>query len=179
MADKNGVIYWFDPDPRAILPLQNFHIPRRLARSLRRKKFELRTDTAFEAVIRACARLEQPEKGNWINKEIIDAYTQLHRLGIAHSVESWQGDNLVGGLYGVALRGLFAGESMFSYERDASKVALVHLVNRLKQGGFVLLDTQFITPHLQQFGAVEISRRDYKLRLAHAMGVSGRWRLST
>ena len=175
MAGKNGVIYWYDPDPRAVLPLETFHVSRRLARTIRRKKFELRVDTAFKAVISACARLGQDNTGNWINREIIDAYTQLHHLGFAHSVESWQDGKLVGGLYGVSLRGLFAGESMFSLERDASKVALVHLVERLRQGGFVLLDTQFITPHLQQFGAIEISRQAYKLRLARAMGVRGQW----
>ncbi len=175
MADKNGAIYWYDPDPRAVLPLETFHVSRRLARTIRREKFELRVDTAFKAVISACARLGQDNTGNWINREIIDAYTQLHHLGFAHSVESWQDGKLVGGLYGVSLRGLFAGESMFSLERDASKVALVHLVERLRQGGFVLLDTQFITPHLQQFGAIEISRQAYKLRLARAMGVRGQW----
>ncbi len=175
MADKDGVIYWYDPDPRAILPLENFHVPRRLKRTIRGRKFRVRSNTAFEAVIRACARLGQNDTGNWINREIIKAYTQLHYLGFAHSVESWQDGKLVGGLYGVSLRGLFAGESMFSLERDASKVALVYLVERLRQGGFVLLDTQFITPHLQQFGAIEISRQAYKLRLAQALGVNGQW----
>ncbi len=175
MADEDGAIYWYDPDPRAILPLADFHVPRRLRRTIRRGKFELRVDTAFEAVMRACSQTAPGREHTWINQEIIDAYTALHRRGFAHSVESWQEGKLVGGLYGVSLRGLFAGESMFSLERDASKAALVHLVERLTQGGFVLLDTQFITSHLQQFGAIEISRQEYKFRLAHALGVSGRW----
>ncbi|HEY86127.1 MAG TPA: leucyl/phenylalanyl-tRNA--protein transferase [Chloroflexi bacterium] len=175
MADEGGAIYWYDPDPRAILPLESFHVPRRLARAIRRGKFDLRVDTAFEAVIRACSHAAPGRERTWINQEIIDVYTALHRRGFAHSVESWRAGKLVGGLYGVSLRGLFAGESMFSLERDASKAALVHLVERLTQGGFILLDTQFSTPHLQQFGAIEISRQEYKLRLAYAMEVSGQW----
>ncbi len=175
MADEGGAIYWYDPDPRAILPLESFHVPRRLTRAIKREKFELRVDTAFEAVIRACAQAAPGRERTWINQEIIDVYTALHRRGFAHSVESWRAGKLVGGLYGVSLRGLFAGESMFSLERDASKAALVHLVERLTQGGFILLDTQFSTPHLQQFGAIEISRQEYKLRLAYAMEVSGQW----
>ncbi|RME45276.1 MAG: leucyl/phenylalanyl-tRNA--protein transferase [Caldilineae bacterium] len=172
MAEADGTIYWYDPDPRAILPLDAFHVPRRLARVVRQGRFEVRVDTAFEAVIRACAEPSPGREQTWISEEIIAAYTQLHRLGYAHSVESWREGKLVGGLYGVALRGLFAGESMFSRQRDASKVALVHLVERLRAGGFQLLDVQFMTEHLRRFGAVEIPRWLYKRRLARAMQVS-------
>jgi len=171
MAEADGTIYWYDPDPRAILPLDAFHVSRRLARVVRQGRFAVRVNTAFEAVIRACAEPSPGREQTWISEEIIAAYIQLHRLGYAHSVESWREGELVGGLYGVALRGLFAGESMFSRERDASKVALVHLVEQLREGGFRLLDVQFMTEHLRRFGAVEIPRRLYKLRLAHAMRV--------
>jgi len=175
MADEDGTIYWYDPDPRAILPLESFHTPHRLARIIRQGRFEMRVDTAFEAVITACAKPAPGRESTWINQELINAYTELHRLGFAHSVESWRNEKLVGGLYGVTLRGLFAGESMFSRETDASKAALVHLMKRLKKGGFQLLDVQFATAHLQQFGIIKISRREYKLRLAHALGASARF----
>ncbi len=167
MADEFGNIYWFDPDPRAIIPLdERFHVPKRLARTVRRGIFEIRVDTAFRPVMEACAARDE----TWISDELIEIYTELHRMGFAHSVESWLDGELVGGLYGVALRGLFAGESMFSRARDASKVALVHLVERLRAGGFTLLDTQFITPHLARFGATEIPRGEYLLLLSDAMG---------
>lgn len=164
-----GQIYWFDPDPRTILPLDQFHIPRSLQRTLKKGLFEITINANFPAVIRACAETGSRQQNSWINEEIITAYTTLHRLGIAHSVESWHKGELVGGLYGVALQGLFAGESMFSQMRDASKVALVYLVARLCRHNFLLLDTQFMTSHLQQFGAIEIPRRDYKARLRHAL----------
>ncbi len=168
MADEFGNIYWFDPDPRAIIPLdERFHVSKRLARTVRCGVFEIRVDTAFRAVMEACAARDE----TWISDELIEVYTELHRMGFAHSVESWHDGELVGGLYGVALRGLFAGESMFSRQRDASKVALVHLVERLRAGGFTLLDTQFITPHLARFGAVEIPKSEYLLFLSDAMGV--------
>jgi leucyl/phenylalanyl-tRNA--protein transferase len=169
MADHDGAIYWYDPDPRAILPLDDFHVPRRLARTMRQGQFDIKVDTAFEAVMRACAEPAAGRETSWINDEIIRVYTELFQSGFAHSVESWQAGNLVGGLYGVSLRGLFAGESMFSRETDASKVALVHLVERLRLGGFSLLDTQFTTAHLTRFGVIEIPRDEYKLRLAEAM----------
>jgi leucyl/phenylalanyl-tRNA--protein transferase len=169
MADHDGAIYWYDPDPRAILPLDDFHVPRRLARTMRQGQFDIKVDTAFEAVMRACAEPAAGRETSWINDEIICVYTELFQSGFAHSVESWQAGNLVGGLYGVSLRGLFAGESMFSRETDASKVALVHLVERLRLGGFSLLDTQFTTAHLTRFGVIEIPRDEYKLRLAEAM----------
>ncbi len=170
--DEDGTLYWYNPDPRAIIPLdEHFHVPKRLARTIRRGKFEVRVDTAFRQVMAACAAPDIGRERTWINDEMIAAYTELHRLGFAHSVECWVEGELVGGLYGVALRGLFAGESMFSRMRDASKVALVHLVARLRAGGFVLLDTQFITPHLAKFGAVEIPKDIYLQELSFAMTV--------
>jgi leucyl/phenylalanyl-tRNA---protein transferase len=166
-----GQIRWYSPDPRGILPLDSVHIPRRLARVARQGRFRVEIDRAFGDVIRACAAdARDPEDpGTWINDEIRESYTALHHLGIAHSVETWLGDRLVGGLYGVALRGAFFGESMFHVETDASKVALVALVERLRARGYVLLDTQWVTPHLEQFGAVEIPRAVYLSRLGQSL----------
>jgi leucyl/phenylalanyl-tRNA--protein transferase len=164
-------IYWYDPDPRAILPLDSFHAPRSLMRRIRQGGFEVRFDTAFREVMTACAQPGPGREKTWISREFIDAYTALHRHGFAHSVETWLDGQLAGGLYGVSLGGLFAGESMFSRVADSSKIALVYLVDRLRQGGFVLLDTQFVTPHLKRFGAIEISRREYKIRLADALTI--------
>jgi len=160
---SDGEIRWYSPDPRGVLPLNEVHIPRRLARIARQGRFRIAIDTAFGDVIRACAAEDRdPEDaGTWIDEQIIESYTALHGLGLAHSVEAWNGDRLVGGLYGVALRGTFFGESMFHRETDASKVALVALVERLRARGFTLLDTQWVTPHLEQFGAIEIPRDDY------------------
>jgi leucyl/phenylalanyl-tRNA---protein transferase len=172
MAHADGRIYWHDPDPRAILPLDGFHVPRSLAKVVQKEVFEVRVNSDFAAVIRACAEPGEGREETWISPEIIAAYTTLHRLGFAHSVECWRDGRLAGGLYGVTVRGLYAGESMFSRERDASKVALVHLVERLRRGGFQLLDVQFMTDHLRRFGAVEISRRAYKERLREALGVT-------
>lgn len=169
MGDEDGAIYWYDPDPRAIMPLDTFHVPRRLARRIRQGGFEVRVDTAFRAVITACAAPAPGREETWITPEIIDVYCEMHELGFAHSVETWIDDALMGGLYGVTLGGLFAGESMFSHAQDMSKIALVSLVDRLRSGGFQLLDTQFMTKHLRGFGAIEIRRSDYKLRLAHAL----------
>ncbi|MEK7328823.1 MAG: leucyl/phenylalanyl-tRNA--protein transferase [Chloroflexota bacterium] len=170
MANRAGGVDWFDPDPRAILPLDDsFHIPRSLARALKRNPFEIKVDTAFREVMLACAQLAPGREATWIGDEFIEAYSQLHRLGFAHSVESWFDGKLVGGLYGVSLGGLFAGESMFSRVKDASKVALAHLTNRLRAGGFVLHDVQMMTPHLQRFGAILIPREEYKARLAGAL----------
>lgn len=169
MANENGSINWYEPDPRAILPLDQFHVPHSLARTIRQGWFEVRMNTAFEAVITACAEPAPGRESTWISPEIIAAYTELHRLGFAHSVECWQDGRLVGGLYGVGLRGLFAGESMFSRETDSSKTALVYLVNRLKQQHFKLLDVQFLTPHLQKFGAIEIPAQEYQLKLFEAL----------
>jgi leucyl/phenylalanyl-tRNA--protein transferase len=172
MAHEDGRIYWYDPDPRAIIPLDGLHVPRRLARVVKAGVFEVRADTAFTAVMQACATVTEGRETTWISPEIVRAYSELHRLGFAHSVECWQDGRLVGGLYGVAVQGLFAGESMFSHVPNASKVALVHLVKRLQRGGFQLLDTQFITDHLLQFGTIEISAAEYKRRLAQALLVT-------
>jgi leucyl/phenylalanyl-tRNA---protein transferase len=163
MAVAPGEIRWYSPDPRGVIPLDTFHVPSRLARSLRAHPFEIRVDTSFADVIAACA--ERPDRdGNWIDSEIAESYTALHRQGHAHSVEAWRDGALVGGLYGVALKGAFFGESMFHRVNDASKAALVALVERLQARGFSLLDTQWVTDHLVQFGAIEIPRRRY-LRL--------------
>ena len=173
MAVEGGEIRWFSPDPRGILPLDAFHVPGRLARVVRGGRFEMRFDTAFEEVIRACAKAERDREdpGTWINEAIIDSYVALHRAGVAHSAEAWRDGRLAGGLYGVALRGVFFGESMFHRETDASKVALVSLVERMRTRGFVLLDTQWVTPHLEQFGAIEIPRHEYLARLHAALEV--------
>jgi leucyl/phenylalanyl-tRNA---protein transferase len=167
MAVEDGQIGWFSPDPRGVLPLDTFHVPSRLARVMRSGRFEVTADRAFEAVMRACA--DRPDDGTWISDEIVECYLALHRLGIAHSIETWQGGELAGGLYGVHLGAAFFGESMFHRVRDASKVALAALVERLTRRGFLLLDTQWVTPHLEQFGAVEIPRRDYLRLLKHAL----------
>lgn len=162
MASPDGEIAWFSPDPRGIIPLdEGFRVPHGLRRTLKKGAFEIRVDTAFETVMRACAVREE----TWINEEIIASYTALHRLGHAHSVEAWQDGQLAGGLYGVTLGGAFFGESMFHEVTDASKVALHALVMRLRARGFELLDTQWLTPHLETFGAREIPRSDYRDRL--------------
>ena len=171
MSVAPGDIRWYSPDPRGIIPLDAFHAPRRLARTVRQERFELRYDTSFRAVVAACADRRDPD-GNWIDDEILESYCALHQLGFAHSVETWQDGALVGGLYGVALRGAFFGESMFHRARDASKVALAALVDRLRAQGFVLLDTQWVTDHLVQFGAIEIPRRRYLRLLDQALRVN-------
>jgi len=164
-------LFWIDPDPRGVLPLDRFHLPRRLKRTLRSGQYEVRVDTAFDAVMRGCAEPTEMRPKTWINEEIFRLYGALYEQGYAHSVEAWRAGELVGGLYGVALRGVFFGESMFSRSPDASKVALVHLVARLVKGGFRLLDTKFVTDHLRRFGAVEIPRADYHQQLERALGV--------
>lgn len=163
------IVHWIDPRRRGILPLDAFHVPRSLRKTLRRRPFEVRTDTAFAEVIRACAEPTADRPRTWLNDELIDAYVALHRAGYAHSVECWRDGTLAGGLYGVALGGAFFGESMFSRAADASKAALVHLVERLRAGGFALLDTQFTTDHLVRFGAIEVPRASYRRKLAHAL----------
>jgi leucyl/phenylalanyl-tRNA--protein transferase len=166
-----GVIRWYSPDPRGILPLDAVHVPRRLVRLARQGRFRIEVDRAFGDVIRACAAADRDpdDPGTWINDEIIESYTLLHERGVAHSVEAWLDDQLVGGLYGVAIRGAFFGESMFHRVTDASKVALIALVERLRAQGYLLLDTQWVTPHLEQFGAIEISRDDYLALLEQAL----------
>jgi leucyl/phenylalanyl-tRNA--protein transferase len=172
---NNREIYWIDPEERGVLPLDGLHVPRRLLRTIRRKPFEIRCDSAFGDVVQACAEPAPGRSDTWINQEILRLSLQLYDMGFAHSVECWRGDQLMGGLYGVAIGGAFFGESMFSRERDASKVALVHLVLRLRLGGFQLLDTQFVTKHLQRFGAVEIPRAEYRRRLMRAIASGGRF----
>jgi leucyl/phenylalanyl-tRNA--protein transferase len=166
-------LVWFDPDPRGILPLDRFHLSQRMARTVRTTPFRVTADKAFADVIDGCAGGDDDRPSTWINGKIRALCLDLHRAGYAHSVEVWDGDALVGGLYGVALHGAFFGESMFSRARDASKIALVHLVARLIHGGFTLLDIQFVTDHLAQFGAVEIPRQIYRRRLAQALQVQG------
>jgi leucyl/phenylalanyl-tRNA---protein transferase len=170
MAVAPGEIRWYSPDPRGIIPLDTFHVSRRLARSLRQQRFEVRVDTSFRAVIQACADREDSD-GDWIDAEIIDSYCALHDQGIAHSVETWRDGLLVGGLYGVAIGGAFFGESMFHRETDASKAALAALVDRLRGRGYALLDTQWVTEHLSQFGAIEIPRRRYLRMLDGALAI--------
>ena len=162
-------LFWVSPESRGVLPLDGFHVSHRLARTVRSDRFTVKTDTAFGDVMLACAEPAPDRKESWINDEILRLYGELHRNGHAHSIECWRDGKLVGGLYGVRLGGAFFGESMFSHERDASKVALVHLAARLKRGGFALLDAQFITSHLASFGAIEIPRREYLATLQEAL----------
>lgn len=168
-AREDEGIFWLDPEWRGILPLDEFHVPRRLARSMRSSAFTVTVDRAFERIIAMCAESTRHRKNTWINSLIERSFVNLFNLGHAHSVEVWDGTELVGGLYGASIGGAFFGESMFSRRTDASKIALVHLVARLKAGGYLLLDTQFITNHLEQFGATEIAKDDYKALLADAV----------
>ena len=167
MADRHGRVQFYTADPRGVLPLEAFHVPQSLRQFMRREPFEIRIDYDFPAVMRGCMTGHQG--GSWINRELIDAYTALHEMGFAHSVESWKDGQLVGGLYGVSLGGAFFGESMFHRHRDASKVALVHLVERLRDRGYELLDTQATTQHLRRFGAIDISAAEYLMRLRKAL----------
>ena len=171
MAMDDGAIEWFSPDPRAILPLDKFHIPHTLDRVIQKKIFEIRINTSFPEVMQECA--QRPE--TWINREIIESYTRLNQLGHAHSVEAWQDGELTGGLYGVSIGGAFFGESMFHHVRDASKFALWALVERLREQRFVLLDTQWLTPHLEKFGALEIPRAEYLHLLSSAVNLQRRF----
>jgi leucyl/phenylalanyl-tRNA--protein transferase len=166
---KGDRLYWLDPEKRGILPLDRFHLPRRLARTVLSRAFEVSVDQDFAGTIAGCAEPAPGRDDTWINPQIERLFSELYQLGHAHSVESRQGGQLVGGLYGVAIGGVFFGESMFSFVRDASKVALVHLVARLRLSSFKLLDTQFVTAHLAQFGAEELAREDYKARLTNAL----------
>jgi leucyl/phenylalanyl-tRNA--protein transferase len=168
MAMEDDSIAWFSPDPRAIIPLEDFHLPHGLRRDWRKQIFEIKVDNRFGEVIRGCAK----RADTWINSEIIESYERLHELGYAHSIEAWSKGKLAGGLYGVAIGGAFFGESMFHREKNASKIALVGLVEHLRARKFALLDTQWITPHLAQFGATEISREQYLKRLKRAVDLS-------
>lgn len=168
-------LFWLDPIKRGVLPLDGFHLSRRLLRTVLSDSFIVSSDRNFAGTIAGCATPLPDRTDTWINPQIERLFTELFRMGHAHSVEAWQGGTLVGGLYGVALGGAFFGESMFSFARDASKVALVHLVARLRLGGFRLLDTQFVTAHLAQFGAAEIPREIYKQQLADAVDHPAVW----
>lgn len=175
MAEKatSTDVYWVDPEMRGIIPLDKFHLSKKLSQNIRKRKFEIRVDTDFDQVIRGCAASYATAKREetWINNQIITLYGKLFEQGIVHTIESWQNNKLVGGLYGLSLGGAFCGESMFHTVTDASKVALAYLVARLKVGNYKLLDTQFITSHLSQFGAMEIPRHDYKMRLKEALKI--------
>lgn len=181
MADptrRGRPIEWYCPDPRGIIPLDAFHVPVNLGRVAKQGRFEIRSDTAFEAVFDACATGRSDWNLSWMNDRLRRAYLELHREGFAHSLEAWLEGRLVGGLYGVHLRGAFFGESMFSRPPEgtnASKVCLVHLVERIRRQGFTLLDTQFVNPHLQQFGCVAIPAEEYLARLAHALTLDVGW----
>ncbi len=169
-ADDPG-LFWVEPDMRGVIPLNEFHVPKRLARTVRQGVYKVSVNKAFEQTIALCAE-DAPDRSNtWINRRITQLYTELHQMGYCHSVECWKGYEHVGGLYGVCLRGAFFGESMFSRARDASKIALVHLVHRLNRGGFALLDTQFNTDHLSQFGAISVPKLEYEKMLDAAMEV--------
>jgi len=174
MADSRDDpnLFLVDPDLRGILPLDAFHIPRRLKRTVIQEPYRVTADTAFTRVMEFCAEEGAGRESTWINSAILNLYSSLHREGHAHSIECWDGDQLVGGLYGVAIGGAFFGESMFSRATDASKIALVHLAARLIAGGYTLLDAQFHNPHLEQFGLIEISRADFKARLRDALTVT-------
>ena len=166
---SDSEIHWIDPDRRGVLPFESFHIPRKLKRMVRQSPYAVRCDSAFAQVIRHCATPGPGRSDTWINPTIERLYCELHEIGFAHSVECWRNRELVGGLYGVALGAAFFGESMFSRASNASKIALVHLVARLQKGDFQLLDTQFETPHLRQFGVVEIPRESYRTKLSRAV----------
>lgn len=177
MAESRGrsSVFWLDPEVRGVLPLDAFHVSRSLARTVRRQAFGVTCDSAFGSVIRACAEPAPGRPETWINDDIIEVYCELHRLGLAHSVEAWREDRLAGGIYGVALGGAFFGESMFSAVTDASKVVLVHLVARLRAGGFRLFDVQFVSEHLKQFGVEEVPARHFQERLDEALAVKARF----
>jgi leucyl/phenylalanyl-tRNA--protein transferase len=177
MAIDEGEIRWYSPDPRGIIPLDAFHVPSRLARVIRSGRFRIEIDRDFPSVIRACANMDRTDDdpGTWIDTEILTSYIALHRHGLAHSVEAWEGDLLAGGLYGVALGGAFFGESMFHRVTDASKIALAGLVEHMKTRGYTLLDVQWVTPHLERFGAIEIARSDYLGLLQQALEVDTRF----
>ncbi len=170
---SDSALYWIEPERRGILPLNNIHVPRRLARTIRQDRFEILIDNDFEAVIDGCAEAQSGRQSTWINKRIRNLYGELFDLGHCHTSEAWQDGKLMGGLYGVRLSGAFFGESMFSRQSDASKVALIYLAARLKCGGFCLLDTQFQTDHLMRFGAVEVTREKFQRLLDEALLGSG------
>ncbi|ADZ70468.1 leucyl/phenylalanyl-tRNA--protein transferase [Polymorphum gilvum] len=171
-ADDPG-LFWIEPEQRGILPLDGFHLPKRLRRTVRADDFEIRIDTDFQAVVDGCAAPAPGRRKTWINRQIRRLYGELYDLGYCHTVEAWRDGRLVGGLYGVSLAGAFFGESMFTHERDASKVCLTHLVARLIAGGYTLLDTQFVTEHLSRFGTIEVPKAAYDRLLRDALKVEG------
>lgn len=166
MAEHDGTIRWYTADPRGVLPLESFHIPRTLRQLYRQKRFEIRFSSNFDEVMRQCMLTRD---SSWITDELVSAYSELHRLGFGHSVEAWYQGRLVGGLYGVSIGGAFFGESMFHHMRDASKIALVALVEHLRLQKFELLDTQATTPHLERFGCIQISANEYLRKLSSAI----------
>ena len=174
-ARNDPNLFLVDPDMRGIIPLGDFHVPKRLLRKVKQDPFRVTIDQAFTRVMELCAESAKGRESTWINSPILNLYSSLHREGHAHSIECWDGDHLVGGLYGVALGGAFFGESMFSRATDASKIALVHLVAHLLEDGFVLLDAQFHNPHLEQFGLIEIPRQDFKKLLKDALTVEAKF----
>ncbi|KQO80929.1 leucyl/phenylalanyl-tRNA--protein transferase [Rhizobium sp. Leaf262] len=173
MADSadDPELFWVEPEVRGIIPLNDFHVSKSLAKAIRKRPFDVRFDTAFQAVMAGCAAEAPNRPSTWINTIIRDLYFELHQIGHAHSVEAWEDDELVGGLYGVSLGSAFFGESMFSRRTNASKICLVHLVERLRKQGFTLLDTQFTTEHLKTFGAIDVPKTDYAKLLERAVGV--------
>jgi leucyl/phenylalanyl-tRNA--protein transferase len=173
---RDDDIFWVSPELRGIIPLDGFRVSTSLRKAMRKSDFQIKVDTDFNAVIEACATVGEERDTTWINGTIRAVYGELFTLGIAHTVEVWEGSELVGGLYGLAIGGAFFGESMFHRKTNASKIAMAHLVERLNAGGFVLLDTQFLTPHLASLGGIEIPREDYEERLADALEVMGDWR---
>jgi leucyl/phenylalanyl-tRNA--protein transferase len=169
MAEETGEIFWYSPDPRAIIPIQSYKPAKSLKPLINQKRFEIRIDTAFEQVMRNCALPRAAEAETWISEEIVQAYTELHKMGIAHSVEAWQDDKLVGGLYGVSLGAAFFGESMFSLVSNSSKVAFHYLIQILREQKYELLDSQFMNDNVQRYGAINIPRTAYIKRLAKAL----------
>ncbi|WP_105384581.1 leucyl/phenylalanyl-tRNA--protein transferase [Neorhizobium alkalisoli] len=173
-SSEDPEIFWVEPEMRGVLPLDGFHVSKSLAKAVRKKPFDIRFDTAFERVIACCAEPAGDRPSTWINSTIRKLYSELHRMGHAHSVEAWEGDELVGGLYGVSLGSAFFGESMFSRRTNASKICLVHLVERLRANGFTLLDTQFTTEHLKTFGTIDIPKDEYLKLLRKAVDLPHR-----
>ncbi len=171
-------IFWVDPRIRGILPVKNFHVPRRLKRTVRSERFKITINKEFTSIMEGCAASVGKRPKTWINGQIIELYTALHDMGYAHSIECWRNGRLAGGLYGIALGGVFFGESMFSRERDSSKVALVHLLARMRAGNFMFVDTQFTSKHLSRFGAIAISRSDYQSLLKQALGIKSNFKIS-
>ena len=177
-SHDNPDIFWVDPRIRGILPVKNFHVPRRLKRTVRSERFKITINKEFTSIMEGCAASVGKRPKTWINGQIIELYTALHDMGYAHSIECWRNGRLAGGLYGIALGGVFFGESMFSRERDSSKVALVHLLARMRAGNFMFVDTQFTSKHLSRFGAIAISRSDYQSLLKQALGIKSNFKIS-